>query len=225
MFSGIAKRYDFLNHFLSFGLDRSWRRRAVGIVKDHLRSTGHVRPSILDLASGTGDLALEALSQLPDAQITAIDPVPAMLDLFRQKIEGKGTGIVIAEGDAEHLQFQDATFDAVTIGFGTRNFTNLEIAFREIYRVLKPGGIFVNLELARPRTFPMKQLYGLYSKVIPVIGKRFSRDREAYSYLPDSVQRFPEHEEIVTMLMYSGFHTSRWQGLTAGIVALHIAVK
>lgn len=225
MFSGIAKRYDFLNHVLSFGLDRSWRRHAIGIVRGHLAAQGIVSPGILDIATGTGDLALEALRQLPDARITAIDPVRPMLDIFEKKIAGQGLGITIEEGDAERMRFANDSFDAVTIGFGTRNFTNLQAAFDEIYRVLKPGGIFVNLELSRPRRFPMKHLYSFYSKVIPFIGKGLSKSNAAYSYLPDSIRRFPEHEEIVMMLTHAGFQIARWESLTAGIVSLHIAMK
>lgn len=226
MFSGIAKRYDFLNHFLSFGLDRRWRKRAIGIVAEHLVTQHVASPAILDIASGTGDLALEALHQLPEARITAIDPVNAMLDMFREKIAGKGTGIEIEQGDAEQMRFPDASFHAVTIGFGTRNFTNLQTAFHEIHRVLGPGGIFVNLELSAPRSFPMKQLHAFYSKfILPVIGKTVSKSKEAYSYLPDSVERFPERERIVEMLQEAGFTQARWKDLSSGIVTLHIAVK
>ena len=226
MFSGIAKRYDFLNHFLSFGLDRRWRKRAIGIVGEHLRAQGITTPAILDIASGTGDLALEALRQLPAAKVTAIDPVNEMLDIFREKIAGKQAEIIIEQGDAEQMRFPNGSFHAVTIGFGTRNFTNLQTAFTEIHRVLSPGGIFVNLELSSPRRFPMKQLYTFYSKfIVPLIGKTVSKHGEAYAYLPDSIRRFPEREAIVGMLRSAGFAEAKWKDLTAGIVTMHIAVK
>ncbi|MFI5263594.1 MAG: bifunctional demethylmenaquinone methyltransferase/2-methoxy-6-polyprenyl-1,4-benzoquinol methylase UbiE [Candidatus Kapaibacterium sp.] len=224
MFSNIAQRYDFLNHFLSFGLDYRWRGKAVGIVKKHLQ--GIQAPRILDIACGTGDLAFELLNRIPDAKITGIDLAKPMLEIFQQKIDERKVSIAIAEGDVEALLFADHSFDAVTIGFGTRNFTRLDIAFKEIARVLKPGGIFVNLELSKPRSFPMKQLYGFYSKAImPAVGKLFSRNSEAYTYLPDSIQRFPEREEIMKMLRDAGFASSEWKDLTQGIVSMHISRK
>ncbi len=224
MFSNIAGRYDFLNHFLSVGQDYRWRRIAVGIVKKHIKTVA--RPQILDIACGTGDLSFEALRQVPSAHITGIDLAKPMLDVFQEKITKRSVSITIAEGDVEALQFLDNTFDAVTIGFGTRNFTNLEIAFAEIYRVLKPGGIFVNLELSKPRHFPMKQFYSFYSRfMLPLIGKGISKNGEAYSYLPDSVQKFPEREEIIRTLSTIGFKNARWRDLSAGIVTMHIGEK
>jgi demethylmenaquinone methyltransferase / 2-methoxy-6-polyprenyl-1,4-benzoquinol methylase len=226
MFSDIAKRYDFLNHFLSFGRDYSWRKRAIGTVREHLQARTIYAPKLLDIACGTGDLSFEAIRQIPDAQIFGVDLAKPMLDLFQQKIDAHGANIRISEGDVEALEFPDSSFDAVTIGFGTRNFTNLDIAFKEIHRVLKPEGIFVNLELSRPRQFPLKQLYTFYSKyILPVVGKAVSKHDEAYAYLPDSISRFPEREKIVEMLRAAGFSDARWKDLTAGIVTMHIAVK
>jgi demethylmenaquinone methyltransferase/2-methoxy-6-polyprenyl-1,4-benzoquinol methylase len=224
MFSNIAGRYDFLNHFLSFGLDYRWRRKAIDIVRTHLSKIE--QPAILDIACGTGDLAFETLKQIPNASIMGIDLAKPMLDIFWKKIEERKAPIVIAEGDVEALKFPDKSFDAVTIGFGTRNFTNLAIAFAEINRVLKPGGILVNLELSKPRHSPMKQFYHLYSKyILPMIGKGISKSSEAYAYLPDSVQRFPEREEIMDILRTAGFGQVYWKDLTAGIVTMHIAIK
>ncbi len=224
MFSNIAGRYDFLNHFLSFGFDYGWRRKAIGIVRSHFPNESKI--AILDIACGTGDLAFEALKQIPGATIKGVDLAKPMLDVFQQKINARKASITIGEGDVEALQFPDALFDAVTIGFGTRNFTNLAIAFSEINRVLKPGGIFVNLELSKPRHFPMKQFYGFYSKrVLPLIGKGISKNSEAYAYLPDSVQRFPEREQIMDILRGAGFSEVYWKDLTAGIVTMHIAIK
>lgn len=224
MFSDIAGRYDFLNHFLSFGQDYRWRRKAIRIVKDHLK-TEH-SPKILDIACGTGDLSFEAIRQIPSAQITGMDLAIGMLDIFRDKAKIRNNAITILEGDVEAMPFSDNSFDAVTIGFGTRNFTKLEIAFSEIYRVLKPGGIFINLELSKPRVFPMKQLYTVYNRfILPIIGKTISKNSEAYSYLPDSISRFPEREEIIAMLGRIGFKDANWKDLSAGIVTMHIGIK
>ena len=230
MFSDIARRYDFLNHFLSLGLDYNWRKNAVKIVKkhlsDHRQATIDYRLSVLDIACGTGDLSFEILKQIPNVQITGIDLAKPMLDIFQKKADERKASILIEEGDVENLRFEDNSFDAVMIGFATRNFTRLDIAFKEIYRVVKPGGIFVNLELSKPRNFPMKQLYGVYSKaILPLIGKIISKNTEAYTYLPDSIQRFPEREEIMKMLHDAGFAQAEWKDLSAGIVTMHIAVK
>ncbi len=224
MFSNIAGRYDFLNHFLSFGLDYYWRSKAVSIVQAHCKNIPE--PRILDIACGTGDLSFEILKKISGAKITGIDLAQPMLDIFQQKIDAKKASIHIEEGDVEALRFEDASFDAVTIGFATRNFSSLDIAFKEICRVLKPGGIFVNLELSKPRHTPMKQLYMFYSKrILPVIGKIVSKNSEAYTYLPDSIQRFPEREEIMKMLREAGFSQAHWQDLTAGIVTMHVGKK
>ncbi len=229
MFSDIAGRYDFLNHFLSFGLDYYWRRKAVRMVKLHLdnrQSTIDDRPTILDIACGTGDLSFELLKHIPSAKITGIDLAKPMLDIFQKKIHERKAAIIIGEGDVEALTFADNTFDAITIGFATRNFSRLDVAFKEIARVLKPGSIFVNLELSKPRRFPMKQLYAFYSKrILPIFGKLISKNSEAYTYLPDSIQRFPEREEIMKMLHEAGFSDTEWKDLTAGIVTMHVAKK
>ncbi len=224
MFSGIAGRYDFLNHFLSFGLDYYWRRRAISIVQKHLAVLPE--PRILDIACGTGDLSFEILKRIPSAKITGIDLAKPMLEIFRQKADERKASISIGEGDVEALTFADSSFDAVTIGFATRNFTRLDVAFKEISRVLKPGGIFVNLELSKPRGIPMTQLYGFYSHAImPAIGKLFSKNNEAYTYLPDSIDRFPEREEIMKMLREAGFIEAEWKDLTQGIVTMHVGRK
>jgi demethylmenaquinone methyltransferase / 2-methoxy-6-polyprenyl-1,4-benzoquinol methylase len=159
MFGEIAGRYDFFNHFLSMGFDFYWRKYAIQVLRDTLEEKVH--PKILDIACGTGDLAFEAVKQMPDAEVIGVDLTRPMLDLFEKKIRQRGLKIQVEEGDVEALRFSDNSVDAVTIGFGTRNFTNLDIAFGEIYRVLKPGGVFINLELARPRGFPMRQMYKL----------------------------------------------------------------
>jgi demethylmenaquinone methyltransferase / 2-methoxy-6-polyprenyl-1,4-benzoquinol methylase len=224
MFGEIAGRYDFFNHFLSAGFDFYWRKTAIQLWRDRLQEKHH--PKILDIACGTGDLAFEAIKQIPAAEITGSDITLPMLDLFRKKIQKRGLRMNVEEGDVEDLQYPDNSFDAVTIGFATRNFTNLDIAFKEIHRVLKPGGVFINLELARPRVFPMKQLYKLYfDNILPGMASMMSKHNSAYRYLPDSLRRFPDLEPLAEIMTNAGFKTATWKTLTAGIVSVHIGVK
>jgi demethylmenaquinone methyltransferase/2-methoxy-6-polyprenyl-1,4-benzoquinol methylase len=224
MFGEIAGRYDFFNHFLSMGFDFYWRKSAIQQLRERLQEKQH--PKILDIACGTGDLAFEAIKQIPGADVTGSDITVPMLDLFRKKIEKRGLKMKVEEGDVEDLKYPDNSFDAVTIGFATRNFTNLDIAFREIHRVLKPGGVFINLELARPGVFPMKQLYKLYfDAILPTMASVMSKHNSAYRYLPDSLRRFPDLEPLAEIMTNAGFKSATWKTLTAGIVSVHIGVK
>jgi demethylmenaquinone methyltransferase/2-methoxy-6-polyprenyl-1,4-benzoquinol methylase len=224
MFGQIARRYDFFNHFLSLGFDYTWRKAAIQVLHDRMREKS--RPRILDIACGTGDLAFEALRQMPAADVTGSDLTQNMLDLFASKAHVRGLRVTLEKGDVEALQHADNVFDGVTIGFGTRNFTSLPQAFSEIYRVLKPGGVFVNLELAKPRVFPMKQLYNFYfNMLLPWIGSTFSGHNSAYRYLPDSLRKFPNLEDLAKLLENAGFRDVRFETRTAGIVAIHSAVK
>ena len=230
MFGQIAKRYDFFNHFLSLGFDYAWRCRAIEILRKRLeRGPGTGIPSspkILDIACGTGDLAFESLKQIPDAELTGVDLTQPMLDLFKKKAGEKKLAITIEKGDVEELRFSDNSFDGATIGFGTRNFTHLLVAFREIHRVLKPGGVFVNLELAKPRAFPMKQLYNFYfNMLLPLVGTIFSGHNSAYKYLPNSLRAFPDLEALAKIIEEAGFHDVRRETRTGGIVAIHSAIK
>jgi demethylmenaquinone methyltransferase / 2-methoxy-6-polyprenyl-1,4-benzoquinol methylase len=231
MFSKIARRYDFFNHLLSAGFDRAWRRRAIQILRERLQPPPAPRLEkaaefrILDIASGTGDLAIEGLRQLPGAKITATDLAETMLDYLRKKPETSRFAR-IERADVEALQFADNSFDGVTIGFGTRNFTSLPLAFKEIHRVLRPGGVFINLELARPRPFPMKQLYRFYfDMMLPKLAQLFAGDRSAYRYLPDSLRRFPDLEALAQIMSEAGFADVRFETLTQGIVAIHSGIK
>ncbi len=261
MFSDIARRYDFFNHFLSVGFDYSWRRRAIQVLRKRLNSPSYgaersrrgpgggsvgnpitfqlsndstPQPPplseegerILDIACGTGDLSFEALHQMPNAQITGVDLAEPMLELFRKKTEQKGKHVTIEKGDVEALRFPDNSFDGVTIGFGTRNFTDLLTAFKEIHRVLRPGGVFVNLELAKPRVFPMKQLYHFYfDRFLPGLASTFGGERSAYRYLPDSLRRFPDLEPLAELMKQADFREVQWETRTAGIVAIHSGIK
>lgn len=221
MFDTIASRYDFLNHFLSAGIDRIWRKKAIRRLK------GLPAARILDVATGTADLALESMVLKP-AHITGIDIAPRMLAQGRAKIRKKGYGatIQLQEGDAEAISFPDASFDAVTCAFGVRNFAHLDKGLKEMCRVLRPGGKVVILEFAKPRIFPVKQLYTLYFHILlPLWGKLISRDPRAYSYLPESVQEFPDRSAFARHLKEAGFSHARWEMLGFGITGLYVAEK
>ncbi len=225
MFGQIARRYDFFNHFLSLGFDYGWRKRAIKVLRERSQA-GSAAPQILDIACGTGDLSFEALNQIPNAQQTGVDLAEPMLELFRKKADERHLDIRIEKGDVEALQFADNSFDGVTIGFGTRNFTDLLTAFKEIHRVLKPGGVFVNLELARPRKFPMKPFYRFYfDMMLPAFATVFSGHRSAYRYLPDSLRRFPDLESLAEIMRQAGFRDVKFETRTAGVVAIHSGVK
>src|ERR1700744_4389342 len=189
MFNNISKTYDFLNHFMSLGIDIIWRKKAINELKKDNPQL------ILDVATGTGDFAFEALSILGPKKIIGVDISQGMLDVARQKIDKRGLGdrFEIKLGDSEKLPFEANEFDAVIVAYGVRNFENLEAGLADIQRVLKPGGKAVVLEFSKPKAFPIKQLYNFYFRYItPGIGKLFSKDARAYSSLPESVAAFPD---------------------------------
>jgi len=220
MFNAISPKYDFLNHFLSLGIDILWRKKAIRLLKkDNPRF-------ILDVATGTGDFAIEALALKPE-QIIGVDISTGMLEIGRKKMTSKGYHqIQLMEGDSENLPFEENKFDAAIVGFGVRNFENLEKGLKEILRVLKPGGKLVVLEFSKPRAFPFKQLYSFYfTHILPRIGKWFSRDASAYTYLPDSVRAFPDGENFVSILSAAGYNNASCRSLTFGISSLYTATK
>lgn len=222
MFDNISGRYDFLNHFLSAGIDIIWRKKAIRRLKKE-------KPQLLlDVATGTGDLALEAQRILRPEKIIGVDISKGMLEIGREKIKKKKLEdrIVLQEGDSENLQFADNYFDAVIVSYGVRNFENLEKGLQEMARVVKQGGSVVILEFSRPRRFPFKQLFHVYFRyILPFIGKLISRDKSAYTYLPESVQAFPEGTTFVEILKRSGFSEATWIPLTFGISAIYHARK
>lgn len=221
MFDNISEKYDFLNHFFSMGIDKRWRKKAIKSLVD-------ISPKrILDVATGTGDFAIEALKLSPD-KIVGIDISEGMLEVGRKKIKERRLeeNIEFKKADSEALPFSDNQFDAVTVGFGVRNFQNLQRGLDEIYRVLKPGGKLVVLEFSKPKAFPFKQLYFLYFKtVMPTVGKIVSKDKSAYSYLPESVLAFPEGKEFEAILEKSGFKTPDSKPVTGGIARIYTAQK
>jgi len=222
MFDRIAPRYDLLNRVLSLGIDVSWRKRAIGYLKD-------AQPAdILDVATGTADVALLMAKILKPRQIIGIDIANQMLELGRGKIAEQGLSEMISleTGDSERLRFEEGTFDAVTVAFGVRNFENLEKGLSEMYRVMRPGGRLVILEFSKPYVFPIKQLYNTYFKyVLPLIGRLTSRDIRAYTYLFESVQAFPEGEQFTDILTKTGFQHPICERLTLGICSIYTATK
>jgi demethylmenaquinone methyltransferase / 2-methoxy-6-polyprenyl-1,4-benzoquinol methylase len=221
MFNSIAPRYDFLNHLLSAGIDISWRKKVVGIVQKHPHQT------ILDLATGTGDLAIAAAKLNPD-KIVAADISSEMLKYQHKKLIRKNlTGLIeLVNADAENLPFGDAAFDAAMIAFGVRNFENLERGLSEISRVLKKDGLIVVLEFSKPERFPVKQLYNFYFRnILPGIGRLVSKNNSAYTYLPDSVGHFPSGEDFTAFLEKAGFSQVAAKPLTMGIASIYTGKK
>jgi demethylmenaquinone methyltransferase/2-methoxy-6-polyprenyl-1,4-benzoquinol methylase len=220
MFDGISGRYDFLNHFLSLGIDMVWRKKAIRLLKD-------LQPKIvLDVATGTGDFSIEALALKPD-KIIGVDISEGMLEVGRRKMrERKLDTIDLMLGDSENLPFDDNYFDAAIVSFGVRNFENLERGLAEMLRVVKPGGRIVILEFSRPSKFPMKQLYNAYfTTILPAIGRWVSRDQAAYRYLPESVQAFPYGADFLKILANTGYKDPQCKPLTFGISTLYWASK
>lgn len=221
MFDNISKKYDFLNHFLSMGIDVGWRKKVVKII-------GKQNPdSILDIATGTGDLAI-MLANLNVSEIVGLDLSEGMLAVGTKKVKAKHLSKVIAmiQGDSENLPFEDNRFDAVTVSFGVRNFENLTKGLSEILRVLKPQGKLVILEFSKPESFIMKHLYGFYSSVIlPFLGKLISKDRSAYTYLPESVAAFPYGKAFNQILKNVGFNAIENQPVSFGIATIYSASK
>lgn len=231
MFDKIAFRYDFLNRFLSGGIDIYWRRRAIRELAGVAGGNGAVAATtktILDVATGTADMAIMMARYLSASHITGIDISTGMLEIGRQKITRlqMDEKISLQTGDSEAILFPDAHFDAVTVAFGVRNFENLEKGLGEMLRVLKPGGRLVVLEFSQPTTPGVRHVYDLYLRLVaPNIGKMVSSNREAYQYLNDSVKAFPEGENFIRIMETCGFNNTRLRRLSLGICSLYIGEK
>jgi len=223
MFDNIAHSYDFLNHFFSLGIDVLWRKKALRILKKENPKM------ILDVATGTGDFALEVMRMnLNPDQIIGIDISEGMLEVGRKKISKKGFDKIIQlrQADSENLPFEANTFDAYTVAFGVRNFEHLEAGLTDMLRVMKPGGMGVILEFSKPKSFPMKQLFGFYFRfIMPTIGKLVSKDSRAYTYLPESVNAFPEGDDFIEIMKKCGYVDLSRKSLTGGIASIYTGKK
>ena len=221
MFNNISGRYDFLNHFLSLGIDIRWRKKAI-------HALDSIQPKlILDVATGTGDFAIQSLTLNPD-KVIGIDISDGMLAVGRQKIKDRQLELKVElqNGDSENLPFETNKFDAVIVAFGVRNFENLEKGLAEMFRVVRPGGKVIILEFSKPTYFPFKQLYNFYFKfVLPKIGKVVSQDQAAYTYLPESVQAFPDGNDFLKILSGLGYKNTTCKPLTFGISSLYTGIK
>lgn len=225
MFNDIAPTYDFLNHFLSLGIDILWRRKTINLLQES--SPG----KILDVATGTGDLAIEA-SKLPPAggpeKIIGVDISEKMLAIGRRKIKKLNleNKIELLNADSENLPFKNSSFDAITVGFGVRNFENLEKGLLEMNRVLNEKGVIVILEFSKPKIFPLNFLFNFYFKnILPAIGKIISKNNTAYTYLPKSVQAFPDGEDFLKIMKKTGFINLKQIPLTFGIASIYLGEK
>ncbi len=221
MFNNISHRYDLLNRVLSLGIDISWRKKAVKILKEH-----HPE-NVLDVATGTGDFAIAAVAAGPK-KITGVDISEQMLAVGREKITKLQLNdkLALLSGDSENLSFQDNYFDAVIVSFGVRNFENLEKGMSEIRRVLKPGGLLIVLEFSKPTGFFFKHFYNFYFRfILPGVGKMISRDTAAYRYLPDSVNAFPYGKAFTDILDKTGFKNTKCKELTFGVSSIYTGLK
>ncbi len=223
MFDNIAHKYDFLNHFFSLGIDILWRKRAIRMIKQYQPKR------ILDVATGTGDFAILTAKKYKEVDsITGIDISEGMLDVGRRKVVSQEleNTIQFSKADSENLPFSDETFDAVTVAFGVRNFENLEQGLSEMRRVLTPNGVIAIIEFSKPKRFPIKQLFGFYFKfLMPKIGNWLAKDSRAYSYLPESVEAFPEGEAFKDILSKVGFSKVQIISLSGGIASIYFAHK
>ncbi len=222
MFDNIAPTYDTLNHTLSLGTDKGWRRKAID------RLGAHHPQTILDIATGTGDFAILAAQRISPTSIIGADLSEGMMAVGREKVKKFGLDSVITfqKEDCLHLSFADDSFDAVTVAYGVRNFQDLEAGLGEMLRVLKPKGHLLILELATPPHFPMKQLFWLYSHVwMPLVGRLISKDKQAYKYLPATMEAFPQGEVMEKILYKVGYSKVEWKRFTFGICTMYLAEK
>jgi demethylmenaquinone methyltransferase/2-methoxy-6-polyprenyl-1,4-benzoquinol methylase len=222
MFDNIAHRYDFLNHFFSAGIDRRWRSKAIAMLEKQHPAT------VLDIATGTADFALQYARKNTQVHITGVDISAGMLDIGKRKIAQHGwqERIRLMQGDGEQLPFGDDSFDGYTVGFGVRNFQDLEKGLKEMLRVLKPGGMGVILEFSKPTGFPVRQVFGFYfRRIMPLLGRMISKDHRAYTYLPESVDAFPSGQAFLDVMTACGYRGVHMKKVSGGIATIYTGVK
>ncbi len=222
MFNSIAGKYDFLNHFLSLGIDHVWRKKLVNMMKQQNPR------QVLDIATGTGDLAIAIAKNIPEAKIIGADISENMLEIGKQKVIKKKLDqqISMELGDSEQLKYNDGFFDAVSVAFGVRNYEDLNLGLKEMYRVTKANGAVYILEFSKPTAFPIKQLYNFYfSYILPTLGKGVSKDQSAYTYLPESVKQFPDGTDFLKHLADVGYKDVKQRKMTFGIVTIYSGLK
>lgn len=222
MFDSIAWKYDFLNHLLSFGIDRLWRRRAIKIISKSFKN-----PYILDVATGTGDLAIAAMKLNPE-KISGIDISQKMLAIGKIKIDRKGYKgkIDLIEADSENIPFCDSVFDVAMVAFGVRNFSDPLKGLKEMRRVIRPEGMIMVLEFSKPTGFPFRTVFNFYFRnILPFFGKLFSKDKSAYRYLPNSVMKFPDNEAFLKLLIEAGFSNTCQIKLTGGVASIYTGIR
>lgn len=228
MFDSIAPAYDFMNTAMTAGLHRWWRDRALRLADRELR--GREPLDVLDVACGTGDVAFRIHEMHPQARVVGLDLSAGMLRIAEGKLARMDalarSAITFTEGDSLALPFADDTFDLVTVAYGVRNFQRLEDGYREMRRVLKPGGVICVVELSQPARQPIRGLYRIYARgIIPMVGRLVSRDPRAYTYLPESIAACPQRAEMTALMERAGFHDASWKSLTLGVVTIYTAGK
>jgi len=222
MFNSIAGKYDFLNHFLSLGIDKLWRRSLVKMMKKQFPN------QVLDIATGTGDLAIAIAKTFPNAKIIGADISKNMLNIGKEKIVKKKLNdrVLMEMGDSENLKYEEGFFDAVTVAFGVRNYEDLDKGLKEMHRVTKKDGHVYILEFSKPTAFPFKQIYNFYFlNILPLFGKKVSKDNHAYTYLPESVQKFPDGDLFLQHLQNAGYKLVRQKKLSFGIASIYTGKK
>lgn len=230
MFDSIAPAYDFMNTAMTFGLHNVWRAKALSALGRMLARQGAESPEILDIATGTGDVAFDLARRFPKARITGIDLSAGMLAVAAKKLaaapEWVRGRVAFRQADCLALPFGDGSFDAVTVAYGVRNFQELEKGYREMHRVLKPDGTLCVIELSRPQGVLTKAFYDLYSRrLIPAVGRMVSGDSRAYTYLPESIAAAPQRGAMTAVMARAGFRKAAWRSLTFGAVTVYLAIK
>lgn len=222
MFDSIAPAYDFMNRAMTFGIDKCWRAKAVKMIKAYTPKT------ILDVATGTGDLAIKLARSLKPKKITGIDLSEEMIAIGRKKVEDANLSHIIdfVAGDCLNLPFDEAQFDCITVAYGVRNFEHLNQGYREMYRVLKPGGVLCVIELSTPTSPYIRPLYQFYTHcIIPFLGRMISKDMRAYSYLPESIAAVPQGNDMLQLMHEAGFNDCHFKSLTFGTCSIYMAIK